>query len=144
MTDKELFELVDELKETNYPYDKSMIKNRILHGLAGTLNKYVVTQEYHETFMKWCRGITLKEFKEEIERLGLTIEEDKYNIVWHIKYKGCLVATIDPVNECMMQTSKLFYKLDFKFELFELLTGLAFTSKENRHLEDFFEEDEII
>lgn len=139
MTDKELFELVDKLKETNYPYDKSMIKNRILHGLAGTLNKYVVTQEYHEMFMKWCQGITLSEFVDEIKKLGMTIIEDD-NLDWHIKFKGCEVATLDPINECMMQTSKLFYELDFKFELFELLTGLAFTCKENRHLEDFFEE----
>jgi hypothetical protein len=109
-----------------------------------TYETTTILKAEYERYKKWAYGITLKEFKEEIERLGLTIEEDKYNIVWHIKYKGCLVATIDPVNECMMQTSKLFYKLDFKFELFELLTGLAFTSKENRHLEDFFEEDEII
>lgn len=108
-----------------------------------TYETTTILKAEYERYKKWAYGITLKEFKEEIKKLGLTIEETD-NFDWNIKFKGCKVATIDPVNECMMQTSKLFYKLDFKFELFELLTGLAFTSKENRHLEDFFEEDEII
>ena len=116
-----------------------MIKNRILQGLASTLNKYVVSKEYHEMYMRWCRGITLKEFREEIERLGLTIEETD-SLDWDIKFKGCRVATIDPIYVCTMQTSTTFHALSFKYELFELLTNLAYTCREDRHLEDYFEE----
>lgn len=99
-----------------------------------------VSKSTYEEYKKWVGGITLKEFRDEIEKLGLTIEEDKYNLDWNIKFKGCIVAIIDPVNEYMLQTSKLFYKLYFKDKLFKLLTNLAYTCKENRHLEYYFEE----
>lgn len=108
-----------------------------------TVNINILKAEY-ERYKKWAYGITLKEFREEVEKLGCEIGEDKYSLGWRIKFKGCILAKIDLINECVMWTSNLFYKLPFKRRLFELLTGLAFTSKENRHLEDFFEEDEII
>lgn len=98
-----------------------------------------VSKTLYDKYIKWAGGITLKEFKEGVEKLGLSIEEDKYNLDWHIKIKGCTVATIDPINECTMQTSKLFYMLPFKYELFELLANLAYTCEEDRHLEDYFE-----
>lgn len=95
----------------------------------------------YERYKKWAYGITLKEFKEEVEKLGLTIEEDKYSLGWCIKFNGCIVAKIDPINECMMRTSNQFYKLPpFKYRLFELLTNLAYTCREDRHIEDYFEE----
>lgn len=99
-----------------------------------------VSKKSYDRFRNWIGGITLKEFYDGILRLGLTIEEDKYKLEWNIKFKGCIVASIDPINECVMRTSNLFYKLYFKYELFELLTNLAYTCKEDRHLEDFFEE----
>lgn len=99
-----------------------------------------VSKSSYEKYKKWSQGITLKEFKEEVEKLGLVVEEDKYNLDWCIKFKGCIVATIDPINDCVMQTSILFYKLYFKDKLFELLTNLAYTCREDRHVEDFFEE----
>ena len=98
----------------------------------------ILKSEY-ERYKKWSQGITLKEFREEVEKLGLTIEETD-NLDWDIKFKGCRVATIDPFNECTIQTSTTFYTLRFKYELFELLTNLAYTCKEDRHLEDYFEE----
>lgn len=94
----------------------------------------------YEKYKKWVGGITLKEFRDEVEKLGLVIEEDKYNLDWYIKFKSCTVATIDPINDCTMQTSKLFYMLPFKYELFELLTNLAYTWKMDRQLNDYFEE----
>lgn len=99
----------------------------------------ILKAEY-ERYKKWAYGITLKEFKEEVEKLGCEIGEDKYSLGWRIKFKGCIVAKIDLINECVMWTSNLFYKLQFKRELFELLTNLAYTCKEDRHLEDYFEE----
>ena len=98
----------------------------------------ILKSEY-DRYKKWAYGITLKEFKEEVEKLGCEIGEDE-NANYKILYYGCKVATIDPVNECTMQTSNIFYKLQFKRELFELLTNLAYTCKEDRHLEDYFEE----
>lgn len=94
----------------------------------------------YEKYKKWVVGITLKEFKEEVEKLGCEIGEDKYSLGWRIKFKGCIVAKIDLINECVMWTSNLFYKLPFKRRLFELLTNLAYTCKEDRDLEDYFEE----
>ena len=99
-----------------------------------------VSKLTHEKYKKWVGGITLKEFRDEVEKLGLVIEEDKYNLDWYIKFKGCTVATIDPINDCVMRTSRLFYRLPFKYKLFELLTNLAYNCKEDRDLEDFFEE----
>lgn len=98
-----------------------------------------IAKAEYERYKKWSQGITLKEFKEEVEKLGLTVEDDKYSLGWCIKFNGCIVAKIDPINECTIRTSNLFYKLNFKYELFELLTNLAFTCKEDRHIEDYFE-----
>lgn len=99
-----------------------------------------VSKSTYEKYKKWVGGITLKEFRDEVEKLGLAIEEDKYNLDWYIKYQGCTVATIDPINECVMRTSRLFYRLPFKYKLFELLANLAYTWKEDRQLNDYFEE----
>lgn len=140
MTDKELFELVDKLKETEDTFEKNHIKSELTYELAHQLNRKVISMSTYEKFLKWSEGITLKEFKEEVEKLGLEIEEDKYWLKWHIKFKGCVVATIDPINDSIMQTSTLFYQLYFKNRLFELLVNLANTYKEDRDLEDFFEE----
>lgn len=106
---------------------------------AGMMETVSVSKSSFEKYKKWVGGITLKEFREEVEKIGLTVEEDKYKLDWHIKFKGCIVATIDPINDCVMQTSKLFYKLYFRDQLFELLTNLAYTCKEDRCLEDYFE-----
>lgn len=140
MTDEELFELMDELKETKDTFEKKHIKSELVYELADQLDRKVISRDMLEKYLKWSEGITLKEFKEEVEKLGLTIEEDKYWLKWHIKFKGCIVATIDPINDSVMQTSTLFFKLYFKNRLFELLVNLANTYKEDRHLEDFFEE----
>lgn len=99
----------------------------------------IVSKSSFERYQKWSQGITLKEFVDEVKKLGLTIEETD-NLNWDIKFKGCTVATIDPFYECTMQTSTTFYKLRFKYELFELLTNLAYTCREDRHLEDYFED----
>lgn len=98
-----------------------------------------ISKVEYDKYKKWAQGITLKEFREEIEKLGLTIEETD-NFDWNIKFKGCKVATIDPIYECTMQTSTTFHALSFKYELFELLTNLAYTCREDRHIEDYFEE----
>lgn len=103
-----------------------------------TVNINILKAEY-ERYKKWAYGITLKEFREEVEKLGLTIEEDS-SLNWNIKLEGCKVASIDPINECVMQTSGRFYIFHFKYKLFELLTNLAYTCKEDRHIEDYFEE----
>lgn len=99
-----------------------------------------ISKSTYEKYKKWVGGITLKEFRDEVEKLGLVVEEDKYNLDWYIKFKGCKVATIDPIYECTMQTSTTFHALSFKYELFELLTNLAYTCREDRHIEDYFEE----
>ena len=99
-----------------------------------------ISKSTYEKYKKWTQGITLKEFEREVRRLGLTIEENRSNLNWNIKVIRCTVATIDPINECTMQTSKQFYKFHFRDELFELLTNLAYTCKEDRHLADYFEE----
>lgn len=105
------------------------------------IEKVSVSKSEYERYKKWSQGITLKEFRNEIEKLGLTIEEtDSFD--WNIKFKGCKVATIDPIYECTMQTSTTFYALSFKYELFELLTNLAYTCREDRHIEDYFEEQQ--
>lgn len=140
MADRELFELVDELKKTEKISLRNDLKYKILQKLANEFDSYLVTKPSFEKYKKWVNGITLKEFKEEVEKLGLTIEEDKYWLKWHIKFKGCIVATIDPINDSVMQTSTLFFKLYFKDKLFELMTNLAYTCKEDRGLEDYFEE----
>lgn len=98
-----------------------------------------VSKTLYGKFLKWAGGITLKEFRQGVKELGLSIEEDNL-LNWNIMLKGCKIATIDPINECTMQTSNLFYTLSFKYELFELLTNLAYTWKEDRQLYDFFEE----
>lgn len=97
-----------------------------------------ISKVEYERYKKWSQGITLKEFVDEIIKLDMNIIEDD-NLDWHIKFKGCEVATVDPFNECTMQTSTTFYMLSFKYELFELLTNLAYTCEEDRHLEDYFE-----
>lgn len=104
-----------------------------------TIEKVSVSKAEYERYKEWSQGITLKEFRKEVEKLGLTIEETD-NFDWNIKFRGCKVATIDPINECVMRTSRLFYRLPFKYKLFELLTNLAYNCKEDRDLEDFFEE----
>lgn len=106
------------------------------------IEKVSVSKTEYERYKKWSQGITLKEFREEVEKLGLTIEEDS-SLNWNIKIGGCKVASIDPINECVMQTSGRFYIFHFKCELFALLTNLAYTCREDRHIEDFFEEDDI-
>lgn len=103
------------------------------------IEKVSVSKSEYERYKKWSQGITLKEFREEVEKLGLTIEETD-NFDWNIKFRGCKVATIDPIYGCTMQTSTRFHALPFKYELFELLTNLAYTCREDRHIEDYFEE----
>lgn len=102
------------------------------------IEKVSVSKTEYERYKKWAYGITLKEFVTECTKLGILI--DQYNYKWDLKFKGCHIATIDPLDECTMQTSDLFYKLQFKYELFELLTNLAYTCREDRHIEDYFEE----
>lgn len=139
MTDEVLFKLVDELKEAKNIIVESDIKRRILQMLVNEFDLIYVAKQSYEKYRKWAYGITLKEFREEVEKLGLTIEEtDSFD--WNIKFRGCKVATIDPIYECTMQTSTTFYALSFKYELFELLTNLAYTCREDRHLEDYFED----
>lgn len=104
-----------------------------------TIEKVSVSKAEYERYKEWSQGITLKEFREEVEKLGLTIEETD-NFDWNIKFRECKVATIDPIYECTMQTSTTFHGLSFKYELFELLTNLAYTCREDRHIEDYFDE----
>lgn len=104
-----------------------------------TYETTTILKSEYERYKKWSQGITLKEFVDGIKKLGLTIEETD-NFDWNIKFKGCKVANIDPIYECTMQTSTTFHALSFKYELFELLTNLAYTCREDRYIEDYFED----
>jgi hypothetical protein len=92
------------------------------------------SEEYHEEV-----GMTLKEFEEEINKLGMTIKEGD-NLDWHILYHGCEMAVIDPVTECRMSTMKYVRPFDLEWKLYILLSDLAGTCLYDRHLEDYFEE----
>lgn len=98
----------------------------------------ILKAEY-ERYKKWAYGITLKEFAIECTKLGVLIKQD-VNIKWILLYRGNEVAMIDPKNEYMIRTYNAFSNLPIRDELFELLISLACTQRENRHLEDFFEE----
>ena len=137
--DEKLYEFVDELKKQISYLKKSRIKKEMLEFLADQFDLNLMPKGLFAKCIKREQGITLKEFVTECTKLGVLVNQ--FNDKWTLRFRGCNIATIDPLNECVMLTDKLFYKIPLRYELFELLTNLAYTCKEDRHIEDFFEED---
>ena len=110
---------------------------------VGMIETVSISKAEYENFKKWSQSITLKAFVVECAKLGVLIKQD-VNIKWILLYRGNEVATIDPKNEYMIRTYNAFSNLPIKDELFELLVNLACTQRKNRHLKDFFEEEDKI